>query len=184
MDWTQFAARLADTWPVWLVTGLVLYGTWIDATQLRVPNKLTLPMILAGLLYHCTFGEGWDFGLLGALCGLATLMPLYAVGGMGSGDVKLMGGIGAWLGWQVTWQAFVVTAVVGAVMAVVMAWRGGQFMKHYHQAVGIMNEWTSGANLRELSAVAAERKPNMMLLPYGVPICIGSLTYFAWAGLY
>lgn len=184
MDWTAILAHLANTWPVWVVTGLVLYGTWIDATQLRVPNKLTYPMILAGLLYNATFGEGWSFGLLGMLCGLATLLPLYAVGGMGSGDVKLMAGIGAWLGWQITWQAFVVTAVVGAVMAVFMAWRGGQFRKHYDQACGILMEWKSGASPARLSAIAAERKPNMMLLPYGVPICIGSLSYFAWAGLY
>ena len=184
MDWTSIAAHLAETWPVWLVTGLVLYGTWIDATQLRVPNKLTYPMILAGLLYNCTFGEGWSFGLLGMLCGLATLLPLYAVGGMGSGDVKLMAGIGAWLGWQVTWQAFVLTAIVGAVMSIVMACRGGQLMKHYYQAVVILGEWKSGMSVREMSAAAAERKPNMTLLPYGVPICIGSLTYFAWTGMY
>ena len=184
MDWTALTAHLADTWPVWVVTVLTLYATWIDATQLRVPNRLTYPMIAAGLMYNATFGEGWAFGLLGMLCGLATLLPLYSVGGMGSGDVKLMAGIGAWLGWQVTWQAFVVTAVVGAVMAVYMACRGGEFKKHLAQSVVILNEWKSGMSLRELSAVAGERKHRMKLLPYGIPICVGSLGYFAWAGMY
>ena len=184
MNWTALSAHLAETWPVWVVTALTLYATWIDATQLRVPNRLTYPMILAGLLYNCTFGEGWAFGLLGMLCGLATLLPLYAVGGMGSGDVKLMAGIGAWLGWQVTWQAFVVTAVVGAAMALAMACWGGQFKKHLAQAFVILNEWKSGMSLHELSDAAAERKPRMKLLPYGVPICVGSLGYFAWAGMY
>ena len=30
--------------------------------------------------------------------GLISLLPLYAIGGMGAGDVKLMAGVGAWLG--------------------------------------------------------------------------------------
>ena len=184
MNWTDIAAHLAETWPVWLVTALTLYATWIDATELRVPNKLTYPMVLAGLFYNSTFGEGWSFGALGMLCGLATLLPLYAVGGMGSGDVKLMAGIGAWLGWQITLQAFAVTAVVGAVIAVGMVlWNGG-VRKHLAQSFAILCDWKSGMNLREISAAAADRKPNMTLLPYGVPICIGSLGYFAWAGLY
>jgi prepilin peptidase CpaA len=34
-----------------------------------------------------------------------------------------------------------------------------------------------------LSDRAKERKPRMMLLPYGIPIAVGSIAYFAWAGL-
>jgi prepilin peptidase CpaA len=34
-----------------------------------------------------------------------------------------------------------------------------------------------------LSERARERKPTMMLLPYGIPIAVGSIAYFAWAGL-
>ena len=37
---------------------------------------------------------------------------------MGAGDVKLMAGIGAWMGWQITLAAFAVSAVIGAMMAV------------------------------------------------------------------
>ncbi|MFH5805314.1 prepilin peptidase [Alienimonas sp. DA493] len=184
MNWTEITAHLAETWPVWLVTVLTLYATWIDVTELRVPNRLTYPMILAGMLYNATFGEGWVFGVTGMLVGLATLMPLYAVGGMGSGDVKLMAGIGAWLGTEVILTAFVVTAIVGAVIAIGMACWGGEFKKHFYQSIAILSEWKSGMSLREISEAAAERKPRMKLLPYGLPICIGSLGYFAYAGMY
>jgi prepilin peptidase CpaA len=34
-----------------------------------------------------------------------------------------------------------------------------------------------------LAAIAAERKPRMFLLPYGIPIAIGSIAYFAWSGM-
>ena len=35
----------------------------------------------------------------------------------------------------------------------------------------------------QLAAIAAERKPSMMLLPYGIPIAIGTIAYFAVAGM-
>jgi prepilin peptidase CpaA len=35
----------------------------------------------------------------------------------------------------------------------------------------------------QLSAIAAERKSSMMLLPYGIPIAIGTIAYFAWTGM-
>ena len=38
-------------------------------------------------------------------------------------------------------------------------------------------------NPKELSRIAAERKPTMLLLPYGIPICIGSIAYFFYAGM-
>jgi len=34
-----------------------------------------------------------------------------------------------------------------------------------------------------LSEIAGERKSSMMLLPYGIPIAIGSIGYFAWMGM-
>jgi prepilin peptidase CpaA len=38
-------------------------------------------------------------------------------------------------------------------------------------------------NPRALFTIAKERKPTMYLLPYGIPICIGSIMYFVYAGL-
>ena len=46
----------------------------------------------------------------------------------------------------------------------------------------ILNEWLTIRNPRELSRIAAERKHTMHLLPYGIPICIGSIAYFAFQG--
>ena len=102
---------------------------------------------------------------------------------MGAGDVKLMGGIGAWLGPLVTWYAFCVSVVVGAVMAIVMVLWKRSWQKHYGQFLMIAAEWLTIKNPSELSRLAAERKPNMLLLPYGIPICVGSIGYFFYAGL-
>ena len=187
MDWTV----LADRWPVWLVATLLVWAAWIDGRELRVPNWLTYPMALAGLLYNLAAGgftgHGGELGLTGALLGLVTgllcLMPLYMVGGMGAGDVKLMAGVGAWLGWEITLTAFLVSTVVGAVMAVVMVVRRRAAVKHWANAHTILQEWLTIRNPRKLAEIAAARKPTMLLLPYGIPICVGSIGYFLYAGL-
>ncbi len=50
--------------------------------------------------------------------GLLLLLPAYAIGGMGAGDVKLLAGVGAWVHATHTFYAFCATAIVGAVLAV------------------------------------------------------------------
>ena len=171
-------------WTVALVAVLLIWAAWIDGRELRVPNWLTFPMVLCGLLYHTLGsvgvggGAGFLFGFLGCAAGLATLLPLRNVGGMGAGDVKLMAGMGAWLGWEVTLYAFAFTVIVGAVMAVAMVvWRG-DLKKHAYQMMLIWGEWVTIRKPEELAAIARERKPRMLLLPYGIPICVGSIASF------
>jgi prepilin peptidase CpaA len=102
---------------------------------------------------------------------------------MGAGDVKLLAGVGAWLGATVTFYAFCVSTIVGAVMAVLMVVYSRAISKHYAQLLLIISEWLTIQNPKELSRIAAERKPSMLLLPYGIPICVGSIGYFFYAGM-
>ena len=117
-----FTDLIFENWPVRLVSLVLILAAWIDGRDLKVPNWITFPMVLAGLAYSTFAGglSGLNAGLLGMCVGLLTLLPLYSVGGMGAGDVKLMAGIGAWMGWQITLAAFAVSAVIGAMMAVCM----------------------------------------------------------------
>lgn len=182
MDWQSL---LIENWHVKLVCLTLIIAAWIDGKELRVPNWITFPMVLSGLAYSALVGgwQGLGDGLIGMCVGLATLLPLYAVGGMGAGDVKLMAGIGAWLGATVTWHAFLVSAVVGGIMAIVMVLKRKAWDKHYGNAMLILSEMVNVKDPRELSKIAANRKQHMLLLPYGIPICIGSIAYFFYAGM-
>jgi prepilin peptidase CpaA len=182
MDWH---ALLVDHWQVKLVCVTLIVAAYIDGKQLRVPNWITFPMILSGLIYN-GIASGWpglEAAFVGAGVGLLCLLPLYAIGGMGAGDVKLMAGIGAWLGASVTFAAFGVSTVVGGIMAVWMVVRRKSFAKHYANFWMLLAEFARIKNPRELSQIAAERKPQMLLLPYGIPICVGSIAYFFYAGM-
>ena len=122
---------------------------------------------------------GWS--LAGTAVGLALLLPAYAIGGMGAGDVKLLAGVGAWVGVTITLYAFCVSAIVGGVIAVLMV----LYRRAWTQALSpVLDDLArSGSRFAIPSnspTIAAERKSSMMLLPYGIPIAIGTIAYFAY----
>jgi len=97
---------------------LILASGFCDLKQRKIPNKITFTGILIGIIFNLTTA-GWT-GLLqaiiGLFAGLAIFFLPFAMGGMGAGDVKLMGAIGALMGWQFSVMTAVYSALVGAVM--------------------------------------------------------------------
>src|SRR5258705_2392116 len=92
-----YASAIAENWTVWLVTVVLILAAVIDGFELKVPNWVTFPFILSGWLYS-TLAFGWEglgWSLLGTAIGLALLLPAYAIGGMGEGDVKLLAAVRA-----------------------------------------------------------------------------------------
>ncbi|MEO1618081.1 MAG: A24 family peptidase [Planctomycetota bacterium] len=176
---------IVEHWAVWFVTVVLIVAAVIDGAILKVPNWLTFPFIICGWI-HCSIQggvSGFLYSLLGTFVGMMLLLVLRNVGGMGGGDVKLLAGVGAWLGTVVTLYAFAATAIVGGIMAFFMIWKSGNWTKHYAMALQILEEWKTVKKPAELSKIARERKPNMYLLPYGIPMAIGSIIYFAYAGM-
>lgn len=190
-------ANVIQHWPVWLVTITLVVAAVIDGIQLKVPNWITFPMILSGWIYSgFAFGlEGVGLAVLGAVVGLLLLLPAYAIGGMGAGDVKLLAGVGAWMYVMqeatmtivhpavAMMYAFAISAIIGAILAVAMVVWNKALAKHTAQFWLILNEILAVKSPTALSEIAAERKSRMMLLPYGIPIAIGTIAYFAWTGM-
>ena len=178
-------------WPVWVVTVTLILAAVIDGFELRVPNWITFPLIITGWIYSTaaadTMGMTWYQGLgwsfLGTAVGLVLLLPAYAIGGMGAGDVKLLAGVGAWMHTTHTAYAFAISAVVGAVLAILMVLYQRGWKKHSSQFWMILNEISTVKDPTKLAEIAAERKPKMLLLPYGIPIAIGAISYFAYTGM-
>ena len=188
-DFETISRGLVNHWPIWVVTITLIVAAVIDGMKLKVPNWITYPMIIAGWIYSATcvagypWWEGLLYSLIGTAVGLALLMPAYAIGGMGAGDVKLLAGIGAWIWSKDTIYSFAVSALVGGVIAVIMVVLKKSWFKHKSQFWMICNEILTVKDPEKLAAIAAERKPTMMLLPYGIPIAIGTIAYFAATGM-
>ncbi|HEX6446173.1 MAG TPA: A24 family peptidase [Streptosporangiales bacterium] len=110
--------------PAYLYLALVsLPLAAIDVEQHRLPDALTLPSypVALVLLGAAALAGGQGRRMLSALAGLAALGALYALlhlldrRGMGLGDVKLAGVLGAYLGWLGV-DAWLVGAVLGVLL--------------------------------------------------------------------
>jgi prepilin peptidase CpaA len=179
------SGAIARSWPIWLLTAVLIIAAVIDGWKLKVPNWITVPLIVGGWVYSTVYfgwaGLGWS--LLGTCVGLALLLPAYAIGGMGAGDVKLLAGVGAWVWSTTTVYAFCVSAVIGGVIAIAMVLWRRSWHHHFYQFWTIADEIMEIRDPVALSTIAAKRKSSMLLLPYGIPIAIGTIAYFACAGL-
>ena len=102
-----------------------------DIHRFKVYNALTFPLLLSGLIFHGVV-DG-QTGLFNSFTGLAfgfgSLIVFYAMGGVGAGDVKLMAGIGAWLGLTNTVCVFFASSLATGVWAVALILRKGTLVE-------------------------------------------------------
>ena len=95
---------------------------WFDVRTRRIPNWLTFPAAALGLVAATLAhgGHGTVSSAAGFLVGLALFFPLFVLKGLGAGDVKLMGALGAWLGTSVIFGVAFYTTLAGGVLALAL----------------------------------------------------------------
>lgn len=164
-----------------LVPG-VLWASWIDYAQRRVPNWLNATLIVLGFAVQAWF-HGWSglaAGGEGLLVGFGLLILPWAMHGMGAGDVKLMAAIGVWFGPWMTLVAFTVGAILGGLIAMVMIVSTGRLQNACANLgvlfVKVQNRETA---FSEFGSAKSFAEGGSQLLPYGVPLTIGSLIVLA-----
>ena len=151
-----------------------LLAAAFDVKSRRIPNFVTGPAFLAGLLLH-SFFDGWH-GLFssfaaGLICGIAFLI-FYLAGGMGAGDVKLMAAVGALAGLSNSASVLLTTALVGGVMALFYAMLRGRLrstLKNFFQLA--IHHKNQGLTAHPVINV---RNAETLRLPYGLAIAAGS----------
>jgi leader peptidase (prepilin peptidase)/N-methyltransferase len=112
-----------------MVFGLLLIAmTMIDLDTMYLPDDLTYPLLWLGLLINLngSFAPLAD-AVIGAVAGYMSLWlvsNLYKLvrgqEGMGGGDLKLLGALGAWMGWQMLPAIILLSSVVGALVGIGM----------------------------------------------------------------
>ncbi len=106
---------------IYLFINLIL-ATINDLRFNKIPNILNFSVIGISLIYYTwNYGfQGFIFSVSGTLLGIALLIGPYLLGGMGAGDAKLMGAVGAVLGPKGVFIAFLYTSLVGGIYAAIM----------------------------------------------------------------
>jgi prepilin peptidase CpaA len=101
---------------------ILIVSAVIDLRTQKIPNLITYPAMVIAFSYHGTFwgGNGLLFSLTGLSVGIALLLLPYLLGGMGAGDAKLMGAVGGMIGAKAVFYAFLCTAIVGGIYALVL----------------------------------------------------------------
>lgn len=163
------------------VSALGLAASALDVTTRRVPNALTIGAAAAGLAAQAIAGGAAGLGMAAAGCatGLALLLPWFALGGMGGGDVKLLAAFGAWLGPAgTTWAAFY-AALLGGVLALVVAARHGYLRRAFGNLGAMLLQWRlTGVRPIPRLTLADADAPR---LAYALPLTIGAVIV-AWLG--
>ena len=92
----------------------------IDLQHRILPDVITLPGIVAGLLLSEVAGPGWQASLIGAVVGYGSLYliaegyyRLRGIEGMGGGDLKMLAMVGAFLGWQMVFVTALFASLSG-----------------------------------------------------------------------
>jgi prepilin peptidase CpaA len=146
-----------------------------DVRTRRIPNVLTFgAAACAILLQTATDGPlGFGLSLAGWSVGVVIFFPFFALGGMGAGDVKLVGALGACLGPVGALHVALGAAIAGGVVAVLVTLRSGYFATAVANLARLFGFWrTNGLTPMPDLTLASGSGPR---LAYAVPILIGTL---------
>src|SRR5690606_11406589 len=153
---------------------LVAAAAWLDVRAGRIPNLLTVGGLAAALALRALPGPGAVLpGLAGAGIALAVGLPLFALRGLGGGDVKLLAAVGAFLGPERLVTALLAGGVAGGVLALAVALRRGVLLPALLGTGNVLAHWVTlgrAGERRTLTSAGA------ITVPYGVAIAVGAVT--------
>jgi prepilin peptidase CpaA len=149
-----------------------------DLKDRRIPNRLTGPAILAGLVLHLFLGgfSQMAWSLLAGLIAGGIFLLFYVAGGMGAGDVKLMTAIGCLSGISSIRTVLLATVIIGGIFALALAaYRGKTQQTLANVATLLEHHQTHGVQAHPELNVANQ---SALRLPYALPIALGCLWAF------
>jgi len=153
----------------------LIVATITDLKSQRIYNWLTFPLIVSGLVAHSVYGglDGLALSGGGFALGLGVMVIPFFLGLMGAGDVKLMAGIGAWLGAQATFTSFLFTCIAGGIYAILVLLRNFDQMKAVFS--NIWQTFISFMVTRKFDYTPTSTEQALPRLCYGVAIAIGTV---------
>jgi prepilin peptidase CpaA len=143
-----------------------------DVWKQKIYNLVTYPSIVSGLLLG--FLEGGKTGLTehakGFLVGFILMLIVHILGGMGAGDVKLMGAIGSLGGYPFIINALFFSVMVGGIISLaVVIWQKKLLISLKNVLLALVTPMIPGMKTIPLDPA------NSTSIPFGFAICLGTL---------
>jgi len=164
--------------PVVLAGTMILAAAagWTDLRWRRIPNWLTVPALLIGIIAN-TVLSGWlglKTSLLGAALGLALLLPFVLLRSLGAGDWKFAGALGAFTGPGLLVDLLLASILVAGIMAVVLV----IYKRRTRQTIrNIGHILISLVTFRLPGTQVSLDNPDSLKIPYGVALAFTLLLY-------
>ena len=173
---------------IWISTlALTFLAALLDWRSRRIPNWLTVPGLLSGVVVHTLIGwwgnhalsgawHGTLFALKGAGLALILLLPLVALRALGAGDWKLMGAVGAFVGWQMFLFVLLGSIFASGIMAMVQVYRTGRVMETLKNMVTLVRGFFA-FGLKKNPQISLDN-PRLLKLPFGVAVAAATFVCF------
>ncbi len=131
---------------LWIIKSLLivalLYLAYIDWRTFRLPNVITLPLLVLGVAFNWASDLCFTSpisALIGVVLGYGSIWAfntgyrlLRKHNGIGMGDAKLLAALGAWLGWSALPSILLIASVIGLVGGVAwLQWRGHRLQQAF-----------------------------------------------------
>jgi prepilin peptidase CpaA len=165
-----------------LLAALVIFAAAFDLRTRRIPNWLCATGLVCGFGLQTVLFQwaGAREAILGTGLALLIYIPLFAVRAVGGGDVKLMAAVGSIAGPKAWIAIFLITAIVGGVIALVLITVKGRIGRTLRNLGVLLTEM---AHLRAPYQVEQEldvTSEKGLRLPHGCTIAAGALLYLAY----
>jgi prepilin peptidase CpaA len=169
-----------------LIALVVLIAAISDLRTRRVPNWLTFSGVIVAIALNAFLFElpGLWFSLKGLGVAFGVYFALYLLHAMGAGDVKLMAFLGAAAGWANWLGIFVLTAILGGIVGLLLIATKGRFRKTFQNIGWIFLSARLGRAPYKDNPELDVRSGLGMRLPHAVMIACGALGFLVAAAIW
>ena len=160
---------------IYIAAGITLVACITDLKTRRIPNVLTFGAAGVAIGAHAAASgvAGLSSSVSGWLLGIALFFPFFALRGLGAGDVKLLGAIGAWTGPALVFRVALYAGIAGGVLAVIVALHAGYMKQALTNILHFIRFWKD-EGFKPVEGFDLQRA-EAPKLAYALPILTGVL---------